>query len=53
MNKTIGNCPGCGQQLKRVLHQLNKGRYQCANSACEHHFRTIFNRYGELRGGQA
>lgn len=48
--KHIGNCPSCGEQLKRTGHKAGepKGRYQCMNFAgCRD--RRWFNRHGEPR----
>lgn len=47
--KEPGNCPNCGEQLKRTGHAHGepKGRYQCMNFDCPE--RGWFNRVGERR----
>lgn len=48
----IGNCPGCGHELKRMGHVLEtipKYRYQCVNQLCSYYLKKWFNRHGEPR----
>jgi len=52
MERKVGKCPSCGEELKKVGQVRPeggepKGRYKCMNSECSE--RGWFNRQGERR----